>query len=145
MKLLSKTVLLLLFSCFFFSACPNLFGPKPRAMITIDVRPLPIPYHLYSGIFDSTFEVVISESSGVGGNASFVEVKFYTGGVYVSGENKGNVRFEADGSISVSFYVEFYSGHIGRPDKLKVEVKGTDDNGYSFTEQREYSEFTRLF
>ncbi len=138
----SAIIILLIFSCFFFYACPKAIEPpKPRATITVDVGPWPLDVDMnwwnygFNYIYIS-FNVIISEGSGVGGNVSTVTSNLYKGNTFEAGETKTGGRFGAFGSLTVSFTIQVW-GPDYKVDKLTVEVKGGDDNDYSFTENYE--------
>lgn len=78
--------------------------------------------------------VIISETNGVGGNITTAELAWMYQGATGEIYNYPGKRFQAFESWQVedTFYIQY------RYDKVRVTLKGRDDNGFDFNFQKEW-------
>ncbi len=141
-RLSSAIILLIVFSCFFFYACPkkNPFAPeqsKPRAALEILIREFEIDmtnwYQGFNHIWIN-FLVKIADAVLVGANEITVTADMYLGNKHKSTETQNGGVYR-DGEYSTFLFNLQIWGPDYKVDKLTIVVKGIDNNGYSIDEK----------
>lgn len=143
MKLLSKIVLLLLFSCLFFFACPKKNpvapvvpeGPKTRMQLVCLITDFKIDmtnWEQGDNSISISFLSTICESlsTKVGGNIETVKASLYVGDTLKVEETQAGCPLKGiASSLENGFNLEVL-GSDYKVDKLIVVFKGEDNNGY---------------
>ncbi|MFC2168030.1 hypothetical protein ACFLRW_03525 [Acidobacteriota bacterium] len=145
-RLSSELILLFLFTCFFFCACPKPTVPelpeeKVRFGLNWYISEFKIDMDNWNRGFNNiwvSFLVRISEDDyyEIRANIESVKASLYIGNKLKVEETQAGGTIPRASELQIEFNLQVW-GPDYKVDKLIVEFKGEDDNGYLIDEKKE--------
>ena len=122
----------------FYTSCDNPSAPVLKRA-KLEMRLVQEPIYIFPPDYSINTSVIISEVNGVGGNITSAELGWMEKGTVYLKNNYPGKRFRAFESwtVSDSFWLYYHY------DKIRITLKGTDDNGFDFNFQKEWAIYYR--
>lgn len=136
-KIIPILLILILFLCACGKKSPTSpEPPKPKASVNLAVSqdPFVFFYEQFFGYYWSIFNVIISESNGVGVTITTLKLEFRNGTTLVATVTLSGGTCSAYGTLEIAATPVIWEYF----DEMKIIATGTDFNGYSISVTRIY-------